>query len=72
MTACVIMHNMIIKNDRVKDVDHTHYELMGRRRFIIKADILVVFVWYILFVNLFSLFDGAFGGRIILASEHAA
>ena len=23
------MHNMIIENDRGKDVDHTYYELMG-------------------------------------------
>jgi hypothetical protein len=29
MNACVIMHNMIIEDDRGKDVDHTHYELMG-------------------------------------------
>jgi hypothetical protein len=29
MTACVIMHNMIIEDDRGKDEDHTHYELMG-------------------------------------------
>jgi hypothetical protein len=29
MTACVIMHNMIIKDDRGKNMDHTHYELMG-------------------------------------------
>jgi hypothetical protein len=29
MTACVIMHNMIIEDDRGKDVDHTHYDLMG-------------------------------------------
>jgi hypothetical protein len=29
MTACVIMHNMIIEDDRGKNVDHTHYELMG-------------------------------------------
>jgi hypothetical protein len=29
MNACVIMHNMIIKDDRGKDEDHTHYELMG-------------------------------------------
>ena len=29
MTACVIMHNMIIEDDRGKDVDHAHYELMG-------------------------------------------
>ena len=29
MTACIIMHNMIIEDDRGKDVDHGHYELMG-------------------------------------------
>jgi hypothetical protein len=29
MTACVLMHNMIIEDDHVKD--HTHYELMGVR-----------------------------------------
>jgi hypothetical protein len=29
MNACVIMHNMIIENDRGNDEDHTHYELMG-------------------------------------------
>jgi hypothetical protein len=29
MNACVIMHNMIIENGRGKDVDHTHFELMG-------------------------------------------
>jgi hypothetical protein len=29
MTAYVIMHNMIIDDDRGKNVDHTHYELMG-------------------------------------------
>jgi hypothetical protein len=29
MNACVIMHNMIIEDDRGKDEDHTHYELMG-------------------------------------------
>jgi hypothetical protein len=28
MTTCVIMHNMIKEDDRGKDVDHTHYELM--------------------------------------------
>jgi hypothetical protein len=29
MNACVIMHNMIIEDDRGKDEDHTHFELMG-------------------------------------------
>jgi hypothetical protein len=29
MNACVIMHNMIIEDDRGKNEDHTHYELMG-------------------------------------------
>jgi hypothetical protein len=29
MNACVIMHNMIIEDDREKDEDHIHYELMG-------------------------------------------
>jgi hypothetical protein len=29
MTAYVIMHNMIIEDDRGKFFDHTHYELMG-------------------------------------------
>jgi hypothetical protein len=29
MTACVIMHNMIIDDDGGKDEDHAHYELMG-------------------------------------------
>jgi hypothetical protein len=29
MTACVIMHNMIIEDDRGKNMDHNHYELMG-------------------------------------------
>jgi hypothetical protein len=29
MDACVIMHNMIIEDNRGKDEDHTHYELMG-------------------------------------------
>ena len=30
MNACVIMHNMIIEDDRGKDIDHAHhYELMG-------------------------------------------
>jgi hypothetical protein len=28
MAAYVIMHNMIIEDDRGKNVDHTHYELM--------------------------------------------
>jgi hypothetical protein len=27
--ACVIMHNMIIKNERGQDMDGHHYELMG-------------------------------------------
>ena len=29
MTACVIMHNMIIENERGQELDYTHYELMG-------------------------------------------
>jgi hypothetical protein len=29
MTVCVIMHNIIIEDDRGKNIDHTHYELMG-------------------------------------------
>ena len=29
MAACVIMHNMIIENERVQDLDYSHYELMG-------------------------------------------
>ena len=29
MHACVIMHNMIIKNERDQDVDYSHYELLG-------------------------------------------
>jgi hypothetical protein len=29
MNACVIMHNIIIEDDRQKDEEHTHYELMG-------------------------------------------
>ena len=29
MNACVIMHNMITKNERVQDLDYTHYQLMG-------------------------------------------
>jgi hypothetical protein len=29
MTAYVIMHNMIIEDDRGKNMDHIHYELMG-------------------------------------------
>jgi hypothetical protein len=29
MTAYVIMHNMIIEDDREKNMDHIHYELMG-------------------------------------------
>jgi hypothetical protein len=32
MTACVIMYNMIIEDDRMKNIDHTHYELMGGSR----------------------------------------
>ena len=29
MNAYVIMHNMIIENERGQDLDYTHYELMG-------------------------------------------
>ena len=29
MHACVIMHNMIIKNERGQHVDYSHYELLG-------------------------------------------
>ena len=29
MTACVIMHNMIIENERGKDLDYNFYHLMG-------------------------------------------
>lgn len=29
VNACVIMHNMIIKNERGQDLDYSHYELMG-------------------------------------------
>lgn len=29
MNACVIMHNMIIENERGQDLDYSHYELMG-------------------------------------------
>jgi hypothetical protein len=29
MNTCVTMHNMIIDDDRGKNVNHTHYELMG-------------------------------------------
>jgi hypothetical protein len=29
MNACVIVHNMIIEDDREKKIDHIHYELMG-------------------------------------------
>jgi hypothetical protein len=29
MTACVIMHTMIIEDDHGKNKDHTHYKLMG-------------------------------------------
>ena len=28
MHACVIMHNMIIKNERGQNVDYSHYELL--------------------------------------------
>ena len=30
MTACIIMHNMIIEDERDQDNDCLHYELMGR------------------------------------------
>ena len=30
MTACVIMHNMIIENERGQALDYSFYELMGR------------------------------------------
>ena len=30
MTACVIMHNMIIENDRGKYLQYGNYELMGQ------------------------------------------
>ena len=30
MTVCVIIHNIIIDNERGQDLDYTHYELMGR------------------------------------------
>ena len=30
MTACVIMHNMIIEDERGEELDYSHYELMGR------------------------------------------
>ena len=29
MTACVIMHNMIIENERGKNLDYNFYQLMG-------------------------------------------
>ena len=29
MHACVIMHNMIIENQRGQNVDYSHYELLG-------------------------------------------
>ena len=29
MHACVIMHNMIIGNERDQDVDYSQYELLG-------------------------------------------
>jgi hypothetical protein len=29
MTACVMMHNLIIEDDRGNNVNHTHYKLMG-------------------------------------------
>ena len=29
MNACVIMHNMIIENERGQDLDYSHYELIG-------------------------------------------
>ena len=29
MHACVIMHNMIIKNEHGQDVDYSQYELLG-------------------------------------------
>src|SRR4051794_9520565 len=29
MNPCVIMHNMIIENERGQDLDYSHYELMG-------------------------------------------
>ena len=29
MHACVIMHNMIIENERGQDVDYSQYELLG-------------------------------------------
>jgi hypothetical protein len=31
MTACVIMHNMIIENERGKNLDYNFYQLMGIR-----------------------------------------
>ena len=29
MHACVIMHNMIVENERGQDVDYSQYELLG-------------------------------------------
>ena len=29
MHACVIIHNMIIKNERGQDLDYSQYELLG-------------------------------------------
>ena len=29
MTVCVIMHNMIIENERGQDLDYSQYELLG-------------------------------------------
>ena len=29
MHACVIMHNMIIENERGQDLDYSQYELLG-------------------------------------------
>lgn len=31
MTACVMMHNMIIENEHGQDLDYTFYDLMGIR-----------------------------------------
>ena len=30
MNACVIMHNMIIENERGQGLDYSQYELLGR------------------------------------------
>ena len=30
MNACVIMHNMIIQDERGQDLDYSFYELMGQ------------------------------------------